>query len=249
MSDQERKNKIIDRIKKAMKLAERGVGGEAENASRIVAKMMAEHNILEAELKERGEASDDTIGKHRTKEVGTPQWQRNLMGVVARHCNCRFAYTKGGGGVLVGYSHDVAVAEYLYVIASREIAKRARSYVRVELDDEWYDMGDKRRMGNEFKVNAVSGFREKLAEIRRDQRAEWDTEGNDQQFALVQSRKNEVAEYVKENTNWSSGRHSTSYGHNSDGRAAGRSISIHQGLNGSTGGGGKIISRSRRLTG
>ena len=49
-------------LKKIRALAERGVGGEAENAEKLLARMMKKYGISEAELDEEGKENPQASG-------------------------------------------------------------------------------------------------------------------------------------------------------------------------------------------
>ncbi len=75
MNNQER-IKILDKAKKLDALAKRGVGGEKENAYRMLGAYMAKHNITENELKYHRQ-NEDTF-KGLTKEEIYRQFEEEM---------------------------------------------------------------------------------------------------------------------------------------------------------------------------
>jgi len=227
-------NPIITKIEKLLRLAQDQDGTpEGETAARLAHRMMAAHAIEMASIDLDKQAEHDPIEK-QNMEVRTSVWRRQLANVLAEHCNCRTSYVsyrgRGSQGIhMYGHRTDIEVLRYLYDICERQIEQAARSYVD-SLDPYWYDRGDKKSMGNDFRRSAVSGLSTKLYEIRKDTEVE-----NAEGFALVVSRKERVNDWVNDTFTFRTGRNST-YSHNSNGYQAGRKVSLSAGVgsNGTT---------------
>lgn len=227
---------IIDKIRKLQALAERGVGGEAENAAKMISKLLTKHRIDMAELDVEDQ---DQISKGDAVMGGTSSWERQLATEIARHYDCRYAYAarkvwrKGCGypksherfktkrpDTIVGFAEDVALAEYLYVIAKRQIEselKVAKRNGRVH----------GRRGANTFRFSMVLGLRDKLAEIKREENQE-----NPGYAIIVADRKSQVNDWVANKcSHWRSG-NSTRYGHDRHAYNKGKNMEIQTGING-----------------
>ncbi len=227
---------IIDKIRKLQALAERGVGGEAENAAKMISKLLTKHRISMAELDVEDQ---DEIQKGDAVMGGGTSWERKLADVVAKHYDCRYAYhvkhvwTKKSRytkwhrrfhhkspDTIVGFAEDVALAEYLYVIAKRQIEQELKVAKR---NGRVYG----RRGANEWRISMVRGLRDKLTEIRREENQE-----NPGYAIIVADRKSQVTQWVEsECSHWSSGR-STAYGTNRDAYNKGKAMDIQTGING-----------------
>lgn len=229
------KETIIDKIKKLQALAERGVGGEAENAAKLISKLLAKHRISMAEL----DVDDqDEITKGDAVMGGTSSWERQLATEIARHYDCRYAYSKRKvwregsrypkwhdifktkrPDTIVGFAEDVALAEYLYVIAKRQIEQEltiAKRNGRVHGTREC----------NTFRMSMVLGLRDKLAEIKREENQE-----NPGYGIILTERKSQVNEWVANQCSWRVG-NSTRYGHDRHAYNRGKAMNIQSGLNG-----------------
>lgn len=218
------KEKIIDQIKRLQALAERGVGGEAENAAKLISKLLAKHRISMAEL----DVDDqDEITKGDAVMGGTSSWERSLAHIIAMHYDCRYAYssvrrrsTTKRPDTIVGFAEDVALAEYLYVIAKRQIEQELTIAKR---NGQFHG----RRGANTFRMSMVLGLRDKLAEIKREENQE-----NPGYGLILAERKSQVDSWVTSQcSHWRNGS-TTRYGHNSDAYNKGKNMSIQTGLNG-----------------
>ena len=234
-------NPIITKIEKLLRLAQDQDGTpEGETAARLAHRMMAAHAIEMASIDLDKQAEHDPLEQQRMK-VRTSVWRRRLADVLANHCNCKTAYTsmQGIGQFIFMYGHrtDVEVLRYLYEICERQIEQAARRYVN-GLDSYWYDRGEKKSMGNDFRRSAVIGLSGKLRKIRQDTKVE-----NATGFALVVGRKEKVSKWVSSNFTFRSGSDST-YNHNSDGYQAGSKVSLSAGMTGTSGGGPGLLEGS-----
>lgn len=214
---------IIDKIRKLQALAERGVGGEAENAAKMISKLLTKHRIDMAELDVEDQ---DEIQRFESDMGGGTTWERQLATEIARHYDCRYAYSVNRRGyekrpdTIVGFAEDVALAEYLYVIAKRQIEqelKVAKRNGRVH----------GRRGANTFRFSMVLGLRDKLAEIKREENQE-----NPGYAIIVADRKSQVNDWVANQcSHWRSG-NTTRYGHDRHAYNKGKNMEIQTGING-----------------
>ena len=223
-------NPIIAKVEKLLRLSQDQDGTpEGETAARLAHRMMAAHAIDMASIDLDKQADNDPMERQEMK-VRSSVWRRRLASVLAKHCNCRVAYTStqitGQHIYMYGHRTDIEVLRYLYEICERQIEQSARRYLNL-LNPDWYDRGHKKSMGNNFRRSAVVGLRTKLDEIRKDTEKE-----NAEGFALVIGRKQRVNDWVEENYTFGSGS-SSSYYHNQDGYNAGRKVSLSTGVGGS----------------
>ena len=148
----DKRRNIASKIQKLMTLAERGEGNEAEAAAEVAARLMREHAISMASLRETELLETDPL-EGVAFEVGTSTWKVRLAWALATHCqvsavrsvrytgthptqvddNGRSVPLKGGHKRHVfawGYGHrsDLEVWEYLYTVGVRQIEAEARRY-------------------------------------------------------------------------------------------------------------------------
>lgn len=163
-------NPLIERIRKALARAKDQEGTpEGETAARIARNMMDAHAISMADI---DVATAATLDPLIVKEVDTEvraMWSRTLLFAIARHCTCRGVATVGTTTMrLYGYAHDVAVAEYLFGVISRQL------YVLASANSKrltWLSAGEKRTAYNTFMCSAVEGVCDKLTLMQAEAQA------------------------------------------------------------------------------
>ena len=223
MTEEEKKKKIIDRLKKVQALAERGEEGEAENAARMLGKMLEKHRMSMFDL-DTGDEPEDTIEKRSSTIAGGKTWERQLAFAVFDYFDCRFAYRRKSKGydtkdVIVGYSEDIECGEYLFHIAKRQIED---STTRARANGEVFG----RSAINVYRISMVWGFKEKLKELKAEINAD-----NMEYGLMVLDRKKQVDLWVSQNESWGKGvpvRVSV----NSEAHQRGRDIRISKGVYG-----------------
>lgn len=229
--NEQQKNKIIDRLQKIKALADEGAEGEAENAAKLLGKMLAKHRMSMEDLKV---TDPDEIIRQRIENMGDRSWIRTLYGKVARYFDCRFAFRKRGGDcTLVGYSEDIECAKYLFVVAKRQIeASTVAAKARGEIfgKSEYHN----------YRMSMVWGFDSKLREIK----AEVSTD-NPGYGIVLRDRGQRVSDWVDENCSWGSGSR-TRYRRNQSAYDRGREIRISTGIKGEN---AKRITGQLRLPG
>jgi hypothetical protein len=211
--------KIIERLQKIKALAERGAEGEAENAAKLLGKMLAKHRLSIADI-EIKEEPEDVIEKIRHQGVSNTSWQRTLASACARYFDCRYAYTTGvPTDMLCGYTEDIECFKYLFTVAKRQIETQTKEASRKgEIKG--------RRAMNAYRLSMVMGFRTKLDEMKRDICQE------DQAYGLmVMDRSSKVNAFVDKNCNIRSGR-GVGFSMNGSAYDKGKSMTINTGING-----------------
>ena len=218
---------VLDKIRGVQALAEHGKGGEALNAARVVFRLLAKHNLTLMDLQNDPNSNivQDHIESQFVSYVKPTTWERRLARIIGQHCSCRFAFSKGGGGRLVGYTHDIEVVEYLYTICRRQIIYDQKQYLKSL--PSYYDRGDKVRKGNEFKYSAVLGLKKKLKQMRESVSEE--VSESDKFSLMTLKRMKNVDEYVDKNCRWTNGRR-TNYQRNSEGFRCGRNVTLNTGI-------------------
>lgn len=225
-------NKILDRVKKMLALANDAAAteGERDNAMRMAYNLLAKHNLSMADL-----PSDQSSEPREQQEitVSADIWARSLAQAVGKLFFSKYFFmrTRTSGKDIhcfVGRQSNVITAthmtEYLIKSIKREAGKRYRSATSPE--------------GRSFCVGTVSTIRRRVEEL-----ISKDTESTPgSALALVSLHKSELVA----NEDWLAGqgvalRQSKARTDNSlrgtafmDGREYGKSVSLHNQVAGST---------------
>lgn len=122
--------RILDKIKKLMALANSGNPHEAANAMRKAQALMKEHQLSQSDV----ELS--SIAKHgakmANKSIKQPKWSVMLTTLICRAFGVE-AYASydifGGASCnFIGLSANVEIAAYCYTVLSRQLLKARREY-------------------------------------------------------------------------------------------------------------------------
>lgn len=218
---------IVSKIRKLLAVAESAEGHEAETAFALAEKLIRQHAVDMSQLKEAERNEQDPMGTYEIV-VNQAAWRADLAWAIAAHCSVsalrrRVSCFLGPARVMmVGYGRrsDLAVWEYLYTVALRQIEASARAY-RARHAGEW----DIRSRMFDFRSSAVRGLRAKLA-AQRQAAAQQDTTGT----ALVRTRGAE-AKAARDAANPKVGtfRGGQRY-HSQEGWEAGRNVQLDPGL-------------------
>ena len=217
------RTKIIDRLKKMMRLAEDQAGKpEGLLAAQKAHALMRQHAIEMVDL--RGEEKEDI--ETLELEIGHRMWKRTLLNILASHCNCQMYYLVGKPiGCIVGFEAEATVAKYLYEVTCREIERHATAFVKRK---KHLSRGEKRQLGTDFKTTAVEGVRATVKSIQA-QSEQTHATGT----ALMVNRKKDVDQWVDSNLNLVSKRSYSRNEYSEAGFQCGKNISLSKGLSAS----------------
>jgi hypothetical protein len=150
---------------------------------------MHDHDLKLSELPPAQRNEADPFERRPLLLGGSEQWRCRLLSVVARHCECVASWRPGAGrGSLYGRSSSVEVAEYLYVVLSRDLT-RARAFRMMELREL---TAEQRSAGlNDFCQSAVLAIEVRCAELRAEEPADC--------TALVRTRAKGLWNWMQEN--------------------------------------------------
>ena len=248
------KHNIASKIRKLMTLAERGEGNEAEVAAATAERLMREHAISMASLKETEILEQDPL-MQLAFEVGTATWKIRLAWTLAEHCQVsvlrcprwtrRHPITKERLGERkrrvfawgYGHSSDLEVWEYLYEVGLRQVESEARKYAsnlkesrlysgRFWVDD---DLLSKREAMNRFRYGAVQGLNQKLREQRESSRVKTTESSDETAIEAINSRQKRADDVMRE-LNPKVGTYTGGVGSSRAGLEAGRTLSINKGV-------------------
>jgi hypothetical protein len=144
---------------------------EAKAAAAAADRLIQEHGLTEAELEVRGERTAEPVGEspngfgNWTKQV--PSWELGLASGLIRHYDCaaiQTRYQRRIGDVwergtcirAIGRSSDIENARYMYTYLVLEISRLAEK-----------NKGNGRSWLNSFRLGAVRGVLEAMAESKR----------------------------------------------------------------------------------
>lgn len=232
-------NKIIDRIKKLLRLAQSSNVHEAANAAGQAQRLMEEHRIDQAVLDvgdgdgdqaEPDEPIREWLGQDAIhKSARLAQWKVQLTVGLASANACRCYIHNQREICLVGRPSDVATIRYLFTYLVREIDRLCRASCK----------GEGRIAANSFRLGAVSAIRERLLAGRQEARdaARKKLQGDtvalvrlETGLAKLDAKAREVDDWVKQHMRLRSGRRgggsARDWSAYERGRQAGQSISL-----------------------
>jgi hypothetical protein len=228
---------IVQKIRKLLALSEGSAGAEAATAAAMAHKLMRKHAIEQSALDEAALLAEDPLTRIHLP-ISRASWTAQLGWALATHCNVRALrgsrWYDDENGVsfkrqqyyLVGYGHasDLAIWEYLYSVAHREIERLAKEYIKAE--KERYGYVTRTEM-SEWRVSAVAGLRTKLYRMRREARAE---PGGSKTALVLQSRAQRALAYQESRCTAGRNYRSTVSAGSAAGRAAGASINLRSAI-------------------
>lgn len=185
--------KIIDRVRKLLSLAQSANVHEAAAAAAAAQRLMAEHAIAEAMLV--GDAGDATplesVGESHLAQAGERKlvrWLARLATVIAAANDCRVFLRRGVDLRIIGTAANAATVGYLYSYLRGEIDRLCEAALATRTDT-W--TAGKTWAAN-FRLGAVEAVGERLKEARaqartdaRQQANAGDTLGNGAALARV----------------------------------------------------------------
>lgn len=255
--------KIVDKIKKLLRLADSANVNEAATAAGAAQRLMETYQIdqamvaLEDDDAPGGNVEDEPI-RHFDDDEALHVWSRlaswklQLAWAIAAENGCRtfqsHVYSHERGRYLrtigiVGRPSHVATVRYLFTYLMAEIDRLCRTSAR----------GKGRTWANSFRLGAVHEVRKRLAQARlkaRDEAREKLAGDSvalvrlDQALARIDKFRDTVDAWMKEKMNLhasSASRHQTDRDAWYEGRDAGRGIDLGAGSSGSIGAGNRAL--------
>ena len=119
------KEKIIEKIKKALALANNNKNpNEAQAAMLMAQKMIAQYHIemQEVEEVEEAEVQEDEVN------VKKGSWRKSLMKVICNNyrCDCFLRGNTGKRIIIVGAKEDIEIAKTIYEFAENQLLRLCR---------------------------------------------------------------------------------------------------------------------------
>lgn len=158
----------LNRIRKLFALAADQEGTpEGDAAARVARRLLHDHDERLSALPPDQRAEADPFQRRALLLGGSEQWRCRLLGIVARHCECVASWRSAlGRGSLYGRESSVEVAEYLYVLLSRDLT-RSRAMRRMQLAD--CSPSSRAAALNDFCQSAVLAVEVRCAELRAEE--------------------------------------------------------------------------------
>jgi len=241
--------KVLNKVKKLMALSESPVEAEAKLALMKAQMMLKEHNLSIKDIhKEKIQKKD-----YQFNRKSPQQWQTKLILGTMRGFNCEVIQSKvwddkfGGTKIkyiFIGAEVDLEVGEYVLDYLFTTVDSLCKKYTKTINKEDAYKYGmsewsymETRRTS--YKIGLASSFVEKVREFNTKQ--EEDTvikySGGLTGTEMVRIKKNAVEKFIddtyKNLKNARACHGSQTFGDSiNQGKADGKSVSIHKGVNG-----------------
>ncbi len=122
--------KILDRIRKLMALAESNNPHEAANAMRKVQAIMREHQLSETDVQLRN--ISETSAESPNKSRKQPNWSGLLSALICKSFGVHAVFSSNHSGCrcnFIGDVNRVEIAAYCYAVLARQIVKARQEYI------------------------------------------------------------------------------------------------------------------------
>lgn len=241
------RKKILAKIRKLLAMSEDvGSPNEAATAARMAKKMMDEHNVDHAEAIYSEMSLDDLDAQaHGEAYAAFPRYLSMLSCAVADYTDCRARFEWTYGRAKSGRSARMKQIVFEGELTDLEVCKYLYTYLHRTIDALVKKSPHNKYIGprTSFRVACVSELGKRLREMKREEAAQFERDGDANRFALVMVDKklsllNEkfgVSKYSRR-----AHRVGSPAGY-ADGAAAGAGIGIRKAVN--TGGGVKRIGK------
>jgi hypothetical protein len=217
----------LDRIRKlfALSVDQQGTP-EGETAARIARELMRDRCIELAQLAPGEREEVDPFVRQRLLLGGPKHWRCRLLSVVASHCECVAGYRPGSGkGSLYGRRSAVEVAEYLFVLLSRQLTLE-RAVFMAQLGP-WAQDPEGVRRTLDFTGSAVMAIEIRLKQLRDAELSE-----DPETFALVHSSSRGLGSWMERSGQGLKAEPPFPFAYSEDGYKAGYRLPIVDGLTG-----------------
>jgi len=230
-------DKIADRVRKLLALAQSDNEHEAAAAAARASKLIAEHNLSEAQIAaDKGEAFQPVTTDYILRSKRLANWKVRLAGGVARACDCRVLIAAGYGIKIIGTAGDIATArvmiEYLCEAMDRFVKHERDNSIDYLEAKVW---GDGNRYVRSFRLGMSERLFARLVEDSRNARKTVEASASTSTALVLRDKRAEVARVTAQNSG--GGSYSTSGASDRSGFGAGYVAGGQIGLNKQVGGG------------
>lgn len=155
-------DKIIDRVKKMMALANDAgaTEGERDNALRMSYNLLAKYNLSMSQVDAHSGIKEEGRESQKAKFVVYP-WARQIAGLVGSLFFCNYYFMRHGTGkqadhVFIGKESNVATAQYMAEFVVKSVTREAARLYGSVISPE----------GRCFAIGVVNQLRARIAEIK-----------------------------------------------------------------------------------
>jgi len=162
MTDATNQEKIIDRVKKMLALANcsGAAEGERDNALRMAYNLLAKHNLTMDQVDAHNATPQEARESQSAKFVVYP-WARSIANLVGELFFCNYYFMRSPNGkqgthVFIGKASNAATAQYMSEFVVRSVTREAARLYGSAISPE----------GRCFAVGVVNKLRERIREIK-----------------------------------------------------------------------------------
>ena len=168
-------NRIIEKIKKCLRLAKSSNPHEAAAALRQAQKLMAEHDISEEAI--AASEANEAPGKSSATDKPT-MWEVMLANMVGAVFGCDIVFSRAwiaakfayeGQYNFIGVGAQAEIAAYAFAVLRRQAAKARREYTRSALKR--CSPAAKVKRADQFSIGWVASVRQLAVALARDERS------------------------------------------------------------------------------
>lgn len=210
--------KLLNKIRKCLSLAESANEHEAAIAMRQAKKLMDANGLTASELG----MYELTKKNAYTAFSRPPKWAIDLAGTVALAFSCSLYTRRGGIFIFVGSGASPEISEYSYLVLYRQLDRARKQYAK-GLNDCWYSTTERRQMGRAFCEGWIKGvnktvrtFASAVTEQQRSQHNEYMASLSGGRLGKGRQRKSAIDDYT--------------YGAAQEGLSQGEKIQLHHGV-------------------
>lgn len=182
------KEKVIEKIKKALALANNNKNpNEAQAAMLMAQKMMAKYHI---EMQEVEEVEEAEIQENEVN-IKKGSWRKSLMKLICNNyrCDCFLRGNTGKRIIIVGDKEDIEIAKTIYEFAENQLLDGFQRYFKNNYE-EYASIQTRNAVRNDYADGFIRGLKEKFERQKAKEIKE------NAQYALIVTNK-KVEEYME----------------------------------------------------
>lgn len=155
--DEEKKEKIIDKIRKILELSKNNPSQEEATAAALKAQqLLAQYHIEMADIEDVSEIDDIEECEYYTGQGN--KWKYNLANVIARNFRCKVYSKNSAYIVFYGYETDAKIAKEVF----ESLFKQGKTLAGREYDYYKSMYGSGRGIMNSFYIGFIDGIKHEL---------------------------------------------------------------------------------------
>jgi hypothetical protein len=215
-------DKILDRVKKLLALAESDNENEAAVAAGAAQRLLLEYNLTISDLSKVTKEDSSIEEKAIDVQGRLSAWRLTLCEGIVRAFGCRVLISKGYGKtslLVVGAPNDVAVAQVTYEYLTDVVNKLTKRNAR----------GGGRTYANSYRRGVVARLQERLEEQTKQNKEDLQKKATEAGIALVLRKQQNLSDYMRKfSGTYRSANASLDYGAYSSGYQDGDNVSLNR---------------------